>query len=419
MTDRRWGRPYGRAMRFLIALIATLAVAPAPSSAATPTLWVAPGKGSDRAAGTSKAPLRTLNAAWRRATKPTRIRIRSGRLTAAQSVNYFEKRSGVTIEAAPSAKVTLPSLNMFEMKNMTLRGMKVAGDVHCERCSNWTLENMTIDANGGQEGVKVNQSDHITIFGSNISDASDNAIDFVAVQHGEISHNKIHKAEDWCAYAKGGSAYIRVFDNEIYDCGTGGFTAGQGTGLQFMTAPWFRYEAYDVRVYGNYVHDTEGAGLGVNGGYDVLLARNELRRVGRRSHAIEIVHGSRSCDGRPGDEGRSRCASHLRNGAWGTTAVDDGSNYVRIPNRHVYVVDNTVTKSGEADDFSIHEDFTGNPASSNVPSPAKADDDLLLLGNTFDGQRGPRHDLSAFPAWEEKVPAPATLSNSALPGMPD
>ena len=64
---------------------------------------------------------------------------------------------------------------------------------------------------------------------------------------------------------------------------------GQGTGLQFMTAPWLHYEAYGIRVVNNIVHDTEGAGLGVNGGYNVLIAWNTLYRVGRRSH----VHRSR------------------------------------------------------------------------------------------------------------------------------
>jgi hypothetical protein len=78
-------------------------------------------------------------------------------------------------------------------------------------------------------------------------------------------------------------AYLRVEPNLIYDCGTGGFTAGQGTGFQFMTPPWIQYEVYDVKIVNNLIRDTEGAGLGVNGGYNILIAYNTLVRVGSRS----------------------------------------------------------------------------------------------------------------------------------------
>jgi hypothetical protein len=66
-------------------------------------------------------------------------------------------------------------------------------------------------------------------------------------------------------YEKGGSAYFQVEGNEFYDCGTGGFTAGQGTGFQFVVAPWLHYEAYNIKVINNIIHSTDGAGLGVNG----------------------------------------------------------------------------------------------------------------------------------------------------------
>ena len=48
--------------------------------------------------------------------------------------------------------------------------------------------------------------------------------------------------------AAGGSAYISVSENEFFDCGTGGFTAGQGTGLEYMVAPWLHYSAYAITV---------------------------------------------------------------------------------------------------------------------------------------------------------------------------
>jgi hypothetical protein len=218
-----------------------------------------------------------------------------------------------------------------------------AGDVlHCELCDHILVRDSNL--NGGNriahDMVKINQTQYVYLEDSTFSGADDNTIDFVAVQHGHVARNKISNAQDWCMYTKGGSAYLRIEQNEFFDCGTGGFTAGQGTGFQFMTPPWIHYEAYDIKVVNNVVHDTEGAGLGVNGGYNILMAYNTLYRVGTRDHMLEVVFGNRSCDGVPGDEGRGRCQQYLDLGGWGTTVVDDGTNSVRIPDRNVFIYDN-------------------------------------------------------------------------------
>jgi len=47
----------------------------------------------------------------------------------------------------------------------------------------------------------------------------------------------------------------------------------------------------------NYIHDTGGAGLGVWGSYNALLAYNTLVRVGSVSHTIEINFDPRGCGG--------------------------------------------------------------------------------------------------------------------------
>ena len=255
--------------------------------------------------------------------------------------------------------------------------------VHCEACDHLLLRGVRV--RGGpeaHEAIKVNQSQHVYVEDSDVSGAGDNAIDFVAVQYGHIIDSRIHDAGDWCAYAKGGSASIRVARNEIHHCGTGGFTAGQGTGFQFMTSPWLHYEAYEIRVHDNVIHHTEGAGLGVNGAYNVLLAHNTLYRVGTRSHALEFVFGARSCDGQPGDQGRERCAEHLASGGWGTTVVDDGDNYVRIPNRNVLVYNNLVyNPSGQGSpdqQLSIHGPFEQPDV---VPALPRTDDGLAIRGN--------------------------------------
>lgn len=316
------------------------------------TLWVDQQRGADRRSGATRAQaLRTVEEAWRRIpahkplTKGYRIMLTRGTYPAGAVPNYWESRWGsarapISIESAdgPGAAV-LPALNLFDVRYLSLVGLRVragGGDVlHCERCDHFTVSKVQV-AGGAevQEAVKVNQSSYVTIEDSDISGAGDNSIDFVAVQHGDIRRNRIHGAGDWCMYVKGGSAYHRVEGNEIFDCGTGGFTAGQGTGFEFMVSPWLHYEAYDVVFVNNVVHDTEGAGMGVNGGYDVLLAYNTLYRVGAASHVLEAVFGLRGCDGNV-----TRCRAYLGQGGWGTAAT---GHEEPIGNRHVFFLNNVV-----------------------------------------------------------------------------
>jgi hypothetical protein len=206
------------------------------------------------------------------------------------------------------------------------------------------------------------------------------------VQYGHVIGNKIHNAGDWCQYAKGGSAYLRVEGNTYTNCGTGGFTAGQGTGFQFMSSPWLHYEAYDIRFVNNLVHNVEGAAVGAQGAFNVLFAHNTFYSIGSRSHVFEATAGLRSCDGQPGEAGRERCQQYLDAGGWGTTVVDDGTNAVRIPNRNVLVLNNIcynpASMPSQWQHFQIFGDMA-NPAGSNVPNDARGDAGLIMRGNVI------------------------------------
>lgn len=375
-----------------------------PGNPSLREIWVNPINGNDANNGTTPArAFRTLTRAWNSLpknitlTQGVRINLQPGIYTAAMIPVYWESRHGTFAapifihgNGASRGQVVLQGgVNIFDTHYIYFENLSasVNGDVfHCELCDHVLLRNVVFNGGGSaQETVKINQSQYLYIENSNLSGAYENVIDYVAVQYGHIVRNQIHGGGDWCAYVKGGSAYIRLEANVIYNCGTGGFTAGQGTGFQFMTAPWIKYEAYDIKVVNNIIHDTEGAGLGVNGGYNILLAYNTMYRVGSRSHVIEVAFGLRSCDGSPGDPGRERCQQYLRQGGWGTTAVDNGSNAINIPDKNVFIYNNIVYNPAGFQSawqhFAIY-DARSNPPSSNVPR-ATTDTNLQIRGNVI------------------------------------
>ena len=358
--------------------------------------YVDPVGGKDSNPGTSQSKaFRTLTQAWntipqnQTLTTGFRINILPGTLAESEIPNYFEARYGtsqapIIIQAAEGAgtAVLLGDLNIFDTRYLYLINLVIrpGGDtLHCEKCDHLLIRGGEYDggARAAHETIKINQSQNVYIEQANIHGADDNAIDFVSVQNAHVIYNHIHDSQDWCMYNKGGSAYIRVEGNEIYNCGTGGYTAGQGTGIEFMTSPWIHYEAYDIKVVNNVIHDTEGAGLGINGGYNIVAAFNTLYRVGSRSHTIEVVYGSHSCDG-----STSTCAARLAAGGWGTTA--GAGQDEPIPDKNVFIYNNVVYNppgfSGPTQVFAIYGPRTPHNGS-NIPSPAVTDDGLSIRGN--------------------------------------
>jgi len=362
-------------------------------------LYVDPQNGSDQSSGISaNTALKTLAAAWQAIPRDTqlttgvRINILPGTIPESGIPNYMESRYGTA--AAPiviqsvagrGSVVLQGDLNIFDTRYLYLIGVTIRpnppGDTfHCEQCRHILLRDNEFDggARAAHETIKVNQSQYIYLERNVIHGADDNAIDFVAVQYGHIFSNTVHNSQDWCTYVKGGSAYLRVEANEFYNCGTGGFTAGQGTGFEFMTSPWLHYEAYDIKFVNNLVHDTEGAAIGVNGGLNILLAFNTFYRVGSRSHGIEVVFGGRSCDGDP-----AACGARRALGGWGVAAVGEE---VSIPNRNVTIANNILYNpsgfSTQYQHFAIHGPRSTNTGT-NVPSPAHTDTGLIIRGNVI------------------------------------
>jgi hypothetical protein len=209
-------------------------------------------------------------------------------------------------------------------------------------------------------------------------------------------------------YIKGGSAYHRIEGNELYDGEAGGFTAGQGTGFEFMVSPWLHYEAYDIKFINNIIHDIEGAGFGANGGYNILLAFNTLYRVGRRSHVIEVVHGRRNCWGNV-----KRCKSLLKAGGWGTATIGGDEP---IPDRNIYISNNVIyNPSGYQSQWKHFAIYGPSQPSrgTNIPSPASTDTNLRIRGNVI--WNGPKnHPLGIEDSDQGCRPANPTCNQNQL-----
>jgi hypothetical protein len=372
----------------------------------TPTvteIFVDPLHGSDGASGSTRATaLRTVVEAWSRIPSSQslvtgyRIQLLPGTYgdEPGELPNYWELKRGtfqapIIIQAADGqGSVSFTSdINMANVSYVYLLNLSVVrgGDVfHCEACDHILLRGNTFIgapmgrtvAPAAHETVKVNQSQYVYIENNFIRGAEDNAIDWVAVQHGHIIGNKISDAQGWCLYVKGGSSYIRIESNELFECFEGGVTAGQGTGLEFMVAPWTRHEAYDVKIFNNVIREVFGAALGVNGGYNILLAHNTAYRVGARSHLIEVVFGERSCDG-----DATACAQRVAASGWGPVAPSNASQ--PIGNRRIKVFNNLVYNPPDQSVNDQHFAVYGPrvPSVGWIPSPQRSDEDLEVSGN--------------------------------------
>lgn len=391
-------------VKLLLILCASLLLAGIGAGSARATtgpttqIWVDPGHGNDRASGSRAEPLRSLDQAWRRVPSRhgrTEINLSAGDYREL-SPNYWENKRGRIIVQArtfPGAgPAILPAVNIFRVGGLSFRGIEFRGDIHCELCSNFSLIRVRADLDRAQtwEVIKINQSNGVTIRNSRFSGAGDNVLDLVAVRRARIIGNSFRDAGDWCGYAKGGSTDIVVLKNIFRNCGTGGFTVGQGTGFQFMTPPFLHYEANGVVIARNTVIDAAGAGFGVNGGYNVLFLNNVALRVGQRSHLVEAVYGGRSCDGSPemNDPIRLRCRRYLSQGGWGTTRVDSlPGGVIDIPNRNVFFIGNIFSSpeniwSGDQAFLGIRGRIGSQPGSG-VPAGAAGDTRLVFRRNIF------------------------------------
>ena len=386
---------------FLWALVFIVIILVQPVSAGVQTIWVDPANGNDRNAGSSPAEsLATISAAIdlipknSPLTQEYRLMLRPGNYpeSSLPADGYIEGIFGtdqnpVTIEAAEGKHTAIihayldiqkcSHVSLINLDVVTDPGMGGGGNVlHLASDDHILIRGCTLNGYDGrvrqpQETLKANQVRMLDVEDCDISGSDWYSLDFVAVQGGHITGCRIRDAGEFALLIKGGSADIRVEQNEIFNGRTGGISAGSGTGFDYFVSPYLHYEIYDTRFVNNLVYDN-GIAVSVNGGYNILVAHNTLYRNG---NLLEVMHGRRGCEG----DGII-CEQNRRLGGWGTTGTEE--EY--IPSANVFVYNNIMySPSGQG---SLYQHFTVQgpvtpPANSNVPAPSLADRNLQIRGN--------------------------------------
>ena len=397
-----------------------------PGTTTVTDLYVSP-SGDDKHNGlTISAPMQTLREAWARVpitltTTGYRLNLLPGTYPcepgpeADNCVNYFENRHGTAshplIMRALNGRDTVTirgGLNIAQVDYLYLYNLNLVGGaplpinnsgnnlLHLASVDHVLLHGLSVlgpdcandQCNNLQEVLKVNQAQYVYVEDSTIGGAWHTVVDYFSVQYGHFLNNNLHTAGQWCMYIKGGSAYLHIEGNELHDCQLG-FESGEASNLAVMQAPWWHYEAYDIKFINNLLHDIPGVGFGASGAYNSLFAYNTLYRVGysndyRTYELIGIIYGERGCT--PTDEVPNAidvCNDFLSRGAWGPSVITDSQQ--SIPNRNVYILNNLIYNPAPAQTMYQHFTVFGPIARpsdfANMPDPVRTDDALIIRGN--------------------------------------
>ena len=137
---------------------------------------------------------------------------------------------------------------------------------------------------GGNDGIKVHQSDNIHVIGNTVRNSGDDNIDFVAVNNSVIADNDVGGSHGISAIlVKGwGRSHVRIEVDDVHDPRVDGIVIGGWTENKFTRPGFDQFEAHRVTAINNHVHDAGKRDVNILGGHDILVTGNwlEASKVG-------------------------------------------------------------------------------------------------------------------------------------------
>jgi len=265
-----------------------------PFSSAVPTtyLWVSP-NGSNSNSGTAAAPFQTIQAAINAAQPGTAIMVEAGTYT--ENLNFSKSGTSsapiwlVSADGTGQAHI-VPATNStstiqgYGVHDLIIQGFDITspqntsgdndGIKFAQATSDFTQTNSDIaiinntihTATTGYCGIKISQTSNVVVLNNWIDGAGPSGsgvgIDLPADIGGQVAYNYFANPTPFDGLQiKGGSTNIQVHDNIITDTAQKSIWIGGGTGEQYMIPGYNTYEASNITVYNNLIHNTANSAL--------------------------------------------------------------------------------------------------------------------------------------------------------------
>jgi hypothetical protein len=352
-----------------------------------PTLrpfWVDPVNGNDNNDGSTRiAAFKTIDAAWNVASSAAasgtgvEIILRPGDYPAGIEINQLASytspivlRAEVTDTARLHGIIFLGGRNVYVI-GVTLSGISNNFSIQAGFVDYLLLRDVHVI---GSQGIYVQLSTHVYLENVHVEDSTANSIEIDRDQYGHVNGSRVARSAGACFSETEGSAYLTIDGNDFGPCAQGAIWLGLLGQLDRFRKPWIQYDSYDVKVVNNVIHDYgTSPAVTISGAYNMLFAHNTVVAPAN-STFIRVVQSVRVCS-QPSD-----CQTLRDAGGWGpvVSGVD-----APIPNRNVSIFGNifyTRTSVGQSIFLNPAPAATPDPAT-NIPSPSRSDDNLLIRGN--------------------------------------
>ncbi len=260
-----------------------------------------------------KAGMRIQDAIDATALEKTQILVEPGEYT--EKISF---RSGIHLKStvALGAVIRHPALVAGEtvvgwgVKDVTLEGFDIRGAIHFSQKGNdftQPTERLKILRNrisevGTKDAIKISHAIDFEISENDVSGSTaEQGIDMVAAKRFRVTKNKVHDIKNrsgMCIVAKGGSLDGEISENEVSFCGNAAIACGQVSDEIVILPEGLaqRYEAKQIVVAKNRIHDHEKMAILVMGAKNCTIQDNE---IGASVYYTDIFVGGSSMTHNP------------------------------------------------------------------------------------------------------------------------